>query len=196
MKKIITICFALCITCFGYAQRDWKVTSDSLALISRSKADIILSKFDTVSGRKILYSLQDRDYIIILEQDSCYKEFVLKVDSGCNILVVREIDNDEMIEKLKSKKILSRNNKKLLKRLLEDRQTVKDAFDTSRYSTEFITFMPDATWVAGVPSYFVMKDKRNKRYGEYSLSSITTPCPIDPNLWAYLLGILNIINMQ
>lgn len=196
MKKIITICFALCITCFGYAQRDWKVTSDSLALISRSKADIILSKFDTVSGRKILYSLQDRDYIIILEQDSCYKEFVLKVDSGCNILVVREIDNDEMIEKLKSKKILSRNNKKLLKRLLEDRQTVKDAFDTSRYSTEFITFMPDATWVAGVPSYFVMKDKRNKRYGEYSLSSITTPCPIDPNLWAYLLGILNNINMQ
>ena len=31
-------------------------------LESRVKADIVLSKFDTISGKKILYSLLDRDY--------------------------------------------------------------------------------------------------------------------------------------
>lgn len=187
MKRIATICFTIYITCFCYSQSEWKKISDSLGLESRVKADIVLSKLDTIFGKKILYSLQDRDYLIILKQDSCYKEYVLKVDSVCNILAIREIDNDEKIRKIKAKRFLSRSNRKLLKRLLVDKQTVKDAFDTSQYSTEFITSMPDATWVAGVPSYFVMKDEKNKRYGEYSLSSIITPCPINPDLWAYLI---------
>lgn len=187
MKRIATICFTIYITCFCYSQSEWKKISDSLGLESRVKADIVLSKLDTIFGKKILYSLQDRDYLIILKQDSCYKEYVLKVDSVCNILAIREIDNDEKIRKIKTKRFLSRSNRKLLKRLLVDKQTVKDAFDTSQYSTEFITSMPDATWVAGVPSYFVMKDEKNKRYGEYSLSSIITPCPINPDLWAYLI---------
>ncbi len=187
MKKISTICFTICITCFCYSQSEWKSMYDSLGLESRVKADIVLSKLDTTLGKKILYSLQDRDYLIIFKQDSCYKEYVLKVDSVCNVLAIKEIDNDEKIKKLKAKRFLSKSNRKLLKCLLEDKQTIKDAFDTSQYSTGFITSMPDATWVAGVPSYFVMKDEKNKRYGEYSLSSITTPCPINPDLWAYLI---------
>lgn len=52
MKKIATICITLCITCFCYAQSDWKEISDSLALESRVRADIVLSKFDTISGKK------------------------------------------------------------------------------------------------------------------------------------------------
>lgn len=46
--------------------------------------------------------------------------------------------------------------------------------------------MPNATFIAGVPSYFVMKDENDKKYGEYSLSSMTFPCPINPILWICL----------
>lgn len=191
MKRIVTIYFILGIVFLSYAQNDWKAISDSLALESRAKADIVLSKFDTISGEKILYSLQDRDYYLIFKQDSCFKEYVVKVDGVCNILSIKEVEKDKEIELLKSKKFLSRGSRKHLKRLLEERQMVKDAFDTSQYSPEFRTFMPNATYVAGVPSYFVMKDENDKRYGEYSLSSITTPCPINPDLWAYLIRTLS-----
>ncbi len=191
MKKIATICLTLCIACLSYAQNDWKAISDSLALESRAKADIVLSKFDTISGEKILYSLQDRDYLLIFKQDSCFKEYVVKVDGVCNILSIKEVEKDKEIEELKAKRFLSRGSRKHLKRLLEERQMVKDAFDTSQYSPEFKTSMPNATYVAGVPSYFVMKDENDKRYGEYSLSSITTPCPINPDLWAYLIRTLS-----
>lgn len=191
MKRIVTICFILGIVFLSYAQSDWKAILDSLALESRAKADIVLSKFDTISGEKILYSLQDRDYCLIFKHDSCFKEYVVKVDSVCNILSLKKIEKDKEIELLKSKKFLSRGSRKHLKRLLEERQMVKDAFDTSQYSPEFRTSMPNATYVAGVPSYFVMKDENDKRYGEYSLSSITTPCPINPDLWAYLIRTLS-----
>lgn len=67
MKKIATIFLTLCIASLVYAQSDWKAILDSLALESRAKADIVLSKFDTISGEKILYSLQDRDYYLIFK---------------------------------------------------------------------------------------------------------------------------------
>lgn len=187
MKKIATICFTLCITCFCYAQSDWKETSDSLALESRVKADIVLSKFDTISGKKILYSLLNRDYYIIFQLDNYYKEYVVRIDSICNILDIKEVGNDKEIEKLKAKKFLPKSKRKLLKQLEENKQIISDAFNTNQYSTKLTTSLPNATYIAGVPSYFVMKDENNKRYGEYSLSSIITPCPINPNLWAYLI---------
>ena len=160
---------------------------ESLALESRVKADIVLSKFDTISGKKILYSLLNRDYYIIFQLDNYYKEYVVTIDSLCNILDIKEVGNDKEIEKLKAKKFLPKSKRKLLKQLEENRQTISDAFNTNQYSTMLITSLPNATYIAGVPSYFVMKDENNKRYGEYSLSSITTPCSINPNLWAYVI---------
>jgi hypothetical protein len=187
MKKTVIICFILFFSCFCYAQYDWKAISDSLALESRAKADIVLSKFDTISGKKILYSLLNKEYYIIIQSDTYYKEYIVSIDSICNILGIKEIDNSNKIRELKSKKILSKSKRKFLQRLEADRQTVKEAFNTSQYGTELITSVPNATYVAGVPSYFVMKDESNNRYGEYSLSSITVPCPINPDLWAYLV---------
>ena len=119
--------------------------------------------------------------------DNYYKEYVVTIDSICNILVIKEVGNDKEIEKLKAKKFLPKNKRKLLKQLKENREIISDAFNANQYCTELITSLPNATYIAGVPSYFVMKDENNKRYGEYSLSSITTPCPINPNLWAYLI---------
>jgi hypothetical protein len=156
-------------------------------LESRAKADIVLSKFDTISGKKILYTLLDKDYYIIIQADKHYKEYVVSIDSICNVVRIKEINTDKEIGKLQAKKFLSKNKRKLLRRLEEDIQTVREAFNTSQYSTELITSVPNATYVVGVPSYFVVKDADGRRYGEYSLSSITAPCPINPNLWAYLV---------
>ena len=185
MRIIAAFCLLINTACFCYSQSKWESVSDSLGLESREKADLVLSKFDTMPGRKILYSLQNRDYLVIINQNDCYKEYVLKVDSLCNVLAIKEIDIDERIVKTKAKCFLK--NRKLSRRLLEDRQILMKAFDESQYCTEFITSMPNASWVAGIPSYFVMKDENDNRYGEYSLSSITAPCPISPALWAFLI---------
>ena len=101
MKKIAIICFTFCISCFCYAQDDWKRVTDSLELESRVKADIVLSKFDTISGKKILYSLLDRDYYIIFQQKNNYKEYFVRIDSICNVLTIKEVENYKEIEKLK-----------------------------------------------------------------------------------------------
>ena len=182
MKRIIISCFTLFCVCFCYAQYDWKAISDSLALESRAKADVVLSKFDTVSSKKILYSLLNKDYYIIIQTDNNYKEYVVSIDSVCNVLRIKEIDNNKKIDELKAKKNLSKSKRNLLKQLETDRQTIKEAFNTNQYSIELITSVPNATYVSGIPSYFVMKDEHNNRYGEYSLSSITTPCPINPKI--------------
>lgn len=186
MRKIVIVCFILGIACFCFAQNDWKRISDSLSLESRAKADIVLSMFDTLYGKKILYSLQDRYYYIVFQLQNSYKECVIEIDSICNVVNIEELDSNKKIKDLKTKRGYSKNGRKLLKQLEEDRQTIRDAFDISQYSTEFITSMPNATFIAGVPSYFVMKDENDKRYGEYSLSSMTFPCPINPILWIYL----------
>ncbi len=186
MRKIVIVCFILGIACFCFAQNDWKRISDSLSLESRAKADIVLSMFDTLYGKKILYSLQDRYYYVVFQLQNSYKECVIEIDSICNVVNIEELDSNKKIKDLKTKRGYSKNGRKLLKRLEEDRQTIRDAFDISQYSTEFITSMPNATFIAGVPSYFVMKDENDKRYGEYSLSSMTFPCPINPILWIYL----------
>lgn len=186
MKKTLILYFSLMTACFCHAQSEKNIISDSFVLESRAKADVVLSKFDTISSKKMLYSLSDKHYYVIIQQDTCYKEYVISIDSTCNVLSIKKIDNNSKINDLKIRKRLSKNQQKNLKRLEADRQMLKEAFNT-KYSTELITTIPNATYIAGVPSYFVIKDEDNNRYGEYSLSSITTPCPINPNLWAYLI---------
>ena len=45
--------------------------------------------------------------------------------------------------------------------------------------------------VSGRPSYFVMKDANGKRFGEYCLSALTIPLPINQALWIYLINRLS-----
>ena len=94
MRKIVIVCFILGIACFCFAQNDWKRISDSLSLKSRAKADIVLSMFDTLYGKKILYSLQDRYYYVVFQLQNSYKECVIEIDSICNVV---NIDNSSLI---------------------------------------------------------------------------------------------------
>lgn len=177
MKKIAIIFFLFYPLYYCYSQNNIKKT-DSIAMISREKADIVLSHFDTISSTKILYSLLNKYYYIIIQDSTKYKEYYISIDTLNNITNFRKIDNVFDNSKVKY-------NKK--NRFLNDHESVIiKAFDLSNYHTDLITYVPNATYVSGVPSYFVVKDKNKNRYGEYSLSSITAPSPIDPNLWVYL----------
>lgn len=187
MMRIIILYFALVAASSCFAQYG-ETTRLSYSLNeSRAKADTVLSRFEAISGRKMAYSLKNEDYYIIIHSDSAYKEYVVSIDSACHIVSMKKIDHDSIIENLKTKRHLSGKQRKELKRLETDRQMLKEAFHMEQYNTDPITDVPNATYMDGVPSYFVIKDEYDNRYGEYCLPSITAPCPINPDLWIYLI---------
>ena len=60
-------------------------------------------------------------------------------------------------------------------------------FELQNYSSAFITKMSDAEYIRGNSSYFVVKDENGNRYGEFCLSSFTSPMPIDGKLYGYIV---------
>lgn len=166
MKRLLSIFPMLFASFFCRAQSESELVeiSDSLAMSSRSMADQVLSHFDTSRGVKLLYSLRNTDYYIVIREENKYKEYYVAVDSLGHIKEVRT---------LRSKK--------------KDRKVLTKAFDLDKYHRELISRMPNATYVRGEPSYFVVKDESGKRYGEYSLSSLTLPNPIDGKVYGYLI---------
>jgi hypothetical protein len=158
------------------AQSDWEKVSDSSAMISRAKADRILSYFDKLRMPKLLYSLEDRYYYLIIKDTPCYKEYYIEVDSLGDVLQSRFLDQKKMGKK-------QRKQAEQYQKLLCE----GTPFNLNQYHTDYITRMPDAKYISGKPTYFVVKDIEGKRYGEYRLSAITTPSLIDKNLWSYLL---------
>jgi len=159
------------------AQSDWEKVSDSSAMISRAKADKILSYFDTLRMPKLLYSLEDRYYYLIVKDTPCYKEYYIETDS------LGEVAQSHF---LNEKKILGKKQK----RQAEQYQKLLcegNPFNLSQYHIDYITRKPEAKYISGKPTYFVVKDIEGKRYGEYRLSAITMPSLIDKNLWSYLL---------
>lgn len=187
MKRIITICLSLCSTLYCFAQNSVRNLSDSLAIESRIMADKVLSKFDTLSGKKILYSRMDKDYYVIIQQNDCYKEYYITIDGNGESLSIKELRNDEELKELKEKRVFLKGRRRL-KQLQDSRAILNKAFKfkNDHCNSDLVSSMTNATYVAGVPTYFVMKDENNERCGEFSLSSITIPCPIDPLLWIYL----------
>lgn len=187
MKKIIILYFALVTASSCFAQYGGTTKLSYSLNESRAKADIVLSGFGTIPRRKMVYSLKNEHYYIVIHSDSACNEYVVSIDSACHVVGMKKIDHDSIIDQLKRKRYISRKQKNELKRAETDRQMLKEAFDLKQYHTKPITDLPDATCMAGVPSYFVIKDEYDNRYGEYCLPSITAPCPINPDLWVYLI---------
>lgn len=162
---IITIFFLFSVShvCRGQNEMQEFQEADSLAMVSRKKADNILAHLDTIQGAKLLYSLQDKEYYIITKSECGYKEVYLSADSLGIIKEVRFFDH-----------------------LLIERKLLCKAFDFSNYHTKIVTSMPNAKFIRGEPSYFVVKDEVGKRFGEFSLSSLTLPIPLDSKLFGYL----------
>ena len=191
MKQYLFVCLLFFISYLCFAQGDWKSQSDSMALQSRYKADSVLSYFDTLSGKKMLYSLQDRDYFIIVQNENQYKSYILSINNNYSIIRVKEVDNNLEYERLLEQKFLSWKKRKRLKQMQEERQAIRDAFKLDDNPKPYIISFPQADYVAGVPSYFVIKDERNIRYCEYCFASLTAPCPINPVLYAYIIRTLS-----
>ena len=181
MKRITTF-FLLFISCICPAQDEWERISDSLTYESRGKADVVLAKIRSNGKMVLLYSLQDKYYYVIIKQQNWYSEFYIIMNDISSALDIIQHDHT-IINEQQSKK---RQDKKKLKQTQWEYWVIQRAFNLDQYSTTCTTRIPNATYIAGVPSYFVIKDENNKRYGEYSLSSITIPCPINPELWAFL----------
>lgn len=167
MKKFILSFLVLCFSFSCKAQSNWEKVSDSLAMVSRVKADEVLMYFDTLKSPKLLYSVLDKDYyVLVKDEEKKYKEYYITTDSLGKITEVR------FLERTKRKnKELSRLN----------------PFELQKYRSGFITNMPDAEYVRGYSSYFVVKDESGERYGEFCLSSFTLPMPIDGKLYGYLV---------
>jgi hypothetical protein len=165
MKNIIITLLFFLSSIVSIAQNEaLKKKADSLSYVSRAKADLVLSHFDSIKTAKILYSISDKQYYVILRDGCCYKEYYIHTDSAGNV-------KEQRLTKT------SKQNKKLLAK----------AFDVNSYQKDFITRADNTTAVQGNPSYFVLKNVDGKRYGEYSLSVITVPIPIDKQLYNYLL---------
>ena len=129
---------------------------------SRAKADAVLVKFGHIGGTKLLYSVRNDRFYICIKSKEGYQEYLVEMDEVSNLKIM------ELKIERKHKKILSR------------------AFSLQKYHRDFVTSRPDAKFTQSYPSYFVVKDAAGNRYGEFSLSYLTIPSPIDTVVYAYL----------
>ncbi len=189
MKKIIIVyLYIVVFVSFCNAQNSLHAYSDSIAQLSRKEADFVLSRFDKIYAKKIFYSFNNEYFLVIVQVDSStYKEFRGNFKDSGNLVNIKEIDNREL-ERLRRKKILIKKQRAILDRLEDNTEIVKNAFDVSKYSTEFITNLPDTVVPLGHRyAYFVLQDENGNRYGEYSSYACVSPCPINLVLMIYLL---------
>lgn len=176
MRTKVYICIILFYSFIEHnAQTIWEKKIDSLALISRDKSDKVLKQFDEFNTSKILYSLEDKYYYLIIQDIPYNKEYYIELDDMGNIKKVYPM----ILINIKNRK-----QQKQYSKLLSEAGNI---FDSNKYHKGFITKISDAKLILGIPSYFVFKDRDDERYGEYRLPSITLPLPINSNLWAYLI---------
>jgi hypothetical protein len=171
MKHIIIILLLL-LSKFCYSQDLQHADS-----MSRAKADIVLSHFDSVNVSKLLYSIEDKYYYVLLNEHPLLKEYVVETDSLGNIVNVKLIIENANTKKQRK---LAKKDKKLLKELA--------IFDLAKYNSGYITENSNAMYFTfGRMSYFVIKDNIGNRYGEFRFVMPVKPAPIDLNLWAYMI---------
>lgn len=142
----------------------------SADIISRTNADKIIeeNELDNVKGfNHIIFSVAEKDFIIIVEKQDCYIEYFYKKG------------NDNIITK--NTKVIYNKPNDLLKKI----------FNKTIYKKDFITFnskffSPQYEISSGNITYFVFKDEKDKRYGEARLSFFIKPNPIDAEIYLYL----------
>lgn len=141
--------------------------------LSRAKADIVLSHFNGIRASKLLYSIDDAYFYVLLNEDSILKEYAIVVDSLGNISSMKEL---EILEK----------DKRLLKK--------STPFDLAKYNTGYITESSNGVdFTFGQLGYFVIKDNNGKRFGEFHSIMPAKNSPVDLKLWGYIIRKLSVI---
>ena len=67
MKAAYSIILMLCFSLVCKAQEDRGNIADSMAMVSRTKADKVLQLFDTIVAPKLLYSLDNKYFTSLLK---------------------------------------------------------------------------------------------------------------------------------
>lgn len=138
---------------------------------SRQKADNVVKsqlKGEIEGSNHIIFSVADKDFIILVENPSSYREYY-----------IRSMDDGET-------KILKDTTLSLSGEL------AKKLFDKTIYRDDFVTFdsdffKPEYEASSGNITYFVLKDRQGKRYGEARLSVFIKPNPIDSSVYSYFV---------
>ncbi len=178
MKQLNLIFLLLCFSTFCKGQLKEKNVTDSILLASRAKADKVLKYFDDLKTSKILYSLDDRYFYLIFNDTPFYKEYYVALDRLGNVEKIRNLTTE------KKTYTEQRKNAENLK-LIADAEPI---FDLSRYNTlDSMSSIPNIKHSSGRYSYFVIQNKDGKIFGEYRLSAITSPFPINENLWMFFV---------
>jgi len=148
--------------------------------VSRENAENIISeKFKEKIKEKnfVVFSIAEKDYLVVIENEDEYTEYYTQYQDG---------------------KITSSITFSVGK---EDR-LYKKMFDKSGYRTDFVTFntaffKPSYEKASGNITYFVLKDKKGKSYGESRLSVFVKPNPIDAEVYLNLVNrVLHYINLN
>lgn len=133
---------------------------------SRENLSKILSNgFSHTKERLLVYSVDDKWYLIIENSTSVYKAYYLKIEKEG--VLKREIDNIE-----------------------KPNLMLDNAFNLSNYKYGYIDFSSDEyknyKLAQGNKTYFCLFEKGNY-YGEFNLSVIVDPIPIEKGLNEYLI---------
>lgn len=161
-KKIkISVVLILLILKQGYAQELTK--QDSLSRENAKK--VVEQNFGkhTQESSYIVFSMNDKLYLIVLEKDGYYEEHYF-VDS----------------------------TKTKIEKVNKPSDIYSAAFDTTLYHKGYITFNSDFykngyTKAWGELNYFLLKAKNGQEYGELRLSTIVEPNPINSDIYYYLI---------
>jgi len=160
----IIICLLIITSTHCYSQ---KLNSDSL---SRAKAKLVSDVLAerTVGRSYLLFSINDKHFLIVVEHKDYYRELYLEVDSLSKPSEAIEVNIDKP------------NN------------ILKKAFIKESYHKGFINLNSDfykSGYKAsdGNATYFYFKDRDGGIYGESRLTTIIKPNPIDVEVYNYLL---------
>ena len=140
----------------------------------RLKADQVLKILDRPKTERILYSISNQYYHIIVKNNNDYEEYYIKTDSVGNVEKKNRIDPQK-------------NSFRRHDISFEEMFTIKYKHDSCYTSIDHFTYYRPCHYSN---SYFVMKDVNDIRHGEFFLPMLHIPPVIDERLYVYLLGSL------
>ena len=177
--KMLYLIILLMFFSFVCEAKDKESISDSIEIVSQIKADKVLSAFDSIKAAKLLYSIEDKYYYVIIQVSTLYyKEFFISLSDNGDIDEIRLILYEDSTRR-------KRKQNRQYKELLSKAEPIF-TFD-KKLSNDYITRIPNAKYIGERYSYFVLKDLNNVKYIEYRLPVITFPSPISAYLLAYLI---------
>ncbi|AMR42939.1 hypothetical protein [Elizabethkingia anophelis] len=141
--------------------------TQSLKNTSREHLQKIMNEefSNRVNNKTLVYAVDDKWYLIIDDKGSYYEEFYIKADG--NKIIKEKLD-----------------------KINKPNSMLDNAFDLSNYKYDYIDFSSDGykdyKLAQGNKTYFCVIDKE-KYHGEFNLSVIVDPIPIDKNLNKYLM---------